>query len=175
MSVSKKNVLQFRKKRKNDEPFLTKYEKRDSSSDKPRKNLNLKNVFYKIEPKQKINKNLTILNYITNTNEREFSAKTALTKLPVDINDYDLCMIKKYDENVNDSLSFISEFDLEEDENKLNDSFSSSANDENSVEQIEIKTKTNKIYNDDNEEFDFKLEKEWNDIKELLLKKDSLN
>ena len=175
MSVSTKNAPQFSKTRKNDEPLLTKYEKRDSSSEKPRKNLNLKNVFYKIEPKQKINKNLTVLNYITNTNGRNCSAKTALTKSPLDINDYDLCMIKKYDENANDSLSFISEFDLEEDENKLNDSFSSSANDENSVVQIEIKTKTNKIYNNDNEEFDFELEKEWNDIKELLLKKDSLN
>lgn len=29
--------------------------------------------------------------------------------------DYDLCMINKYDENLNTSLSFISEFDLEED------------------------------------------------------------
>ena len=83
-------------------------------------------------------------------------------------------MINKYDENLNDSLSFISDFDLEEDKNKLNDSFSSSCYDENSVEQIEIKTKTNKIYND-NEEYDFELEKEWNDIKESLLKNDSLN
>ena len=92
----------------------------------------------------------------------------------MDINDYDLCMINKYDENLNDSLSFISDFDLEEDKNKLNDSFSSCDNNENSMEQIEIKTKTNKI-NNDNEKYDFELEKEWNDIKELLLKKDSLH
>ena len=43
---------------------------------------------------------------------------------------------------------------------------------ENSIEQIEIKTRTNNIYNE-NEEFDFELEKEWNDIQDLLLNKDS--
>ena len=173
MSVSTKNTPKIRKTRKNDESFLKKYERRDSSSEKPRKHISLKDVFYEIEPKQKIYKNLTIINYITNTNERKYSAKTALSNSPVDINDYDLCMINKYDENINDSLSFISDFDLEEDKNKLNDSFSSCDNNENSVEQIEIKTKTNKI-NNDNEEFNFELEKEWNDIKESLLRKDSL-
>ena len=50
---------------------------------------------------------------------------------------YDLCMINKYDEDLNSDLSFISEFDLEEDENKNDDSFNSSF-DENSVEEIEI-------------------------------------
>ena len=174
MSVSTKNTPKIRKTRKNDESFLKKYERRDSSSEKPRKHISLKNIFYEIEPKKKIYKNLTIINYITNTNERKYSAKTALSNSPVDINDYDLCMINKYYENLNDSLSFISDFDLEEDKNKLNESFSSCDNNENSVEQIEIKTKTNKINNDD-EEFDFELEKEWNDIKELLLRKDSLH
>ena len=174
MSVSTKNTPKIRKSRKNDESFSKKYERRDSSSEKPRKHISLKNLFYEIEPKQKIYKNLTIINYITNTNERKYSAKTALSNSPVDINDYDLYMINKYEENLNDSLSFISDFDLEEERNKLNDSFSSCDNNENSVEQIEIKTKTNKI-NNDNEEFDFELEKEWNEIKELLLKKDSLH
>ncbi len=174
MSVSTKNTPKIRKSRKNDESFSKKYERRDSSSEKPRKHISLKDVFYEIEPKQKIYKNLTIINYITNTNERKYSAKTALSNSPVDINDYDLCMINKYYENLNDSLSFISDFDLEEEKNKLNDSFSSCDYNENSVEQIEIKTKTNKI-NNDNEEFNFELEKEWNDIKELLLKKDSLH
>ena len=81
-------------------------------------------------------------------------------------------MINKYDENLNTSLSFISEFDLEQDKSKLDDSFNSCGNDENSIEQIEIKTRTNNIYNE-NEEFDFELEKEWNDIQDLLLNKDS--
>ena len=171
MSVSTKNTPKIRKSRKNDESFSKKYERRDLSSEKPRKHISLKDVFYEIEPKQKIYKNLTIINYITNTNERKYSAKTALSNSPVDINDYDLCMINKYDENLNDSLSFISDFDLEEDKNKLNESFSSCDNNENSVEQIEIKTKTN----NDNEEFDFELEKEWNEIKELLFKKDFLH
>ena len=62
MSVSTKNILKIRKSRKCNELFLTKYEKRDSSLEKPRKHLNLKSVFYEVEPKQKIKKNLTILN-----------------------------------------------------------------------------------------------------------------
>ena len=49
---------------------------------------------------------------------------------------YDLCMINKYDEDLNSDLSFISEFDLEE-ENKNDDSFNSSF-DEHSVEEIDI-------------------------------------
>ena len=48
---------------------------------------------------------------------------------------YDLSMINKYEEDSNSDLSFISEFDLEE-ENKNNDSFESSF--ESSVEEIDI-------------------------------------
>jgi hypothetical protein len=172
MSVSMKNTPITKQSRKDSKSFLTKYERRDSSSEKPRKHISLKNIFYEIEPKQKFDKNLTILNYITNTQERKYSAKTALTNAPEDINDYDLGMINKYDENLNTSLSFISEFDLEQDKSKLDNSFNSCGNDENSIEQIEIKTRTNNIYNE-NEEFDFELEKEWNDIQDLLLNKDS--
>jgi hypothetical protein len=53
---------------------------------------------------------------------------------------YDLCMINKYDEDLNSSLSFISEFDLENDENDKDNSFNSSF-DENSVEEVEITKK----------------------------------
>ena len=60
---------------------------------------------------------------------------------------------------------------------KQNDSFDSSDNEDDSVEQIEIKTKSKsnkRILDDiDDKEFDFELEKDWNDIKNLLLNKES--
>ena len=87
--------------------------------------------------------------------------------------DYDLCMINKYDENLNTSLSFISEFDLEEDEKENNSSFES-CDSENSAEQIEIvksskNCKRSSIQED--VENETQLENEWKDIQELLLKK----
>ena len=68
--------------------------------------------------------------------------KTTLTDSFPTKNKYELYMINKYDENLNPDLSFISEFDLEEDFNKSNDSFNSSDNDDSEIEQIEIKTRT---------------------------------
>ena len=53
---------------------------------------------------------------------------------------YDLNMINRYEEESDSNLSFISEFDLEETENKNNESFDSCL-DENSVEEIEIVNK----------------------------------
>ena len=53
---------------------------------------------------------------------------------------YDLNMINRYEEESDTNLSFISEFDLEEAENKKNESFDSCL-DENSVEEIEIVNK----------------------------------
>ena len=55
---------------------------------------------------------------------------------------YDLNMINRYEEESDSNLSFISEFDLEEAENKNNESFDSCL-DENSVEEIEIVNKEN--------------------------------
>ena len=87
--------------------------------------------------------------------------------------DYDLCMINKYDENLNTSLSFISEFDLEEDVKENNSSFESCDNDI-SIEQIKIvknikNCKRSSIQEDiENED---QLENDWKDIQELLLKK----
>ena len=73
-------------------------------------------------------------------------------------------MINKYYENLDLSLSFISEFDLEEDnKNDMNESFKSSDSEVYCEEQIEIKTVTKKITSDD-EENDIKLKKEWNEI-----------
>ena len=88
----------------------------------------------KKEIMQKLNEG-TILHFIRNSNEREY------TKLNLSENEkfmkYDLSMINKYNEDLNPDLSFISEFDLEQDENKNDNSFNSSFED-NSVEEIEI-------------------------------------
>ena len=83
-------------------------------------------------------------------------------------------MINKYDENLDQSLSFISDFNLEEDEKELNDSFkSSSDNDNNDIEKIEIKVKSTKnvcVHKFDDEN-DPEFEKEFEDIKNFLLTK----
>ena len=167
MSVSSKNNIKIINFPKRNELSLFKTEKRDFSSEKPRKHISLKNIFYNIGPKKKFNENLTILNYITDKTDRRFSATTALTNTAPSNLDYNLDMIKKYDENLNTSLSFISDFDLEEDL-KENKSFNSCDNDD-SCEEIVIKTKTNDE-NINNNEFDNEFKKEWDDIKELLLK-----
>ena len=83
-------------------------------------------------------------------------------------------MVNKYQES--DSLSFISDFDLEEDDAKQNDSFSSCENEDNSIEEIQIVSKSHKriscdyIYqNKDEDEIDF--EKDWKEIKDMILSK----
>ena len=83
-------------------------------------------------------------------------------------------MINKYDEKLNSSLSFISEFDLEDDENEKDKTFSSIDNDDD-VEQVDIYDKNKrKISFDKDDEENEKLEKDWKDIKELLLNKKCL-
>ena len=87
-------------------------------------------------------------------------------------------MVNKYQES--DSLSFISEFDLEEDDTKQNDSFSSCENDDNSIEEIQIVSNSHKriscdyIYqkkDEEEDEFDLELEKEWKEIKNIVFNK----
>ena len=178
MSVSAKSNLKLCKSLKINELSFEQLEKRDSSSEKPKRRcLNLKTMFYEKKPlEKKINTDLIILNFITGKSETNFSARTALSDNHQDKLDYNLCMINKYDENLNESLSFISEFDLEQDENNQNDSFNSCDNDDESIEQIEIKTdvktNTNKRDSiDDNKDIDLELENDWNDIQEILLNK----
>ena len=129
-----------------------------------KKTISLQNDNYQKEIFKKLNEG-TVLNLIKNSNRRK-SVKSL-------VSEYDLCMINKYDENLNSSLSFISEFDLEED-NENDISFNSLEND-NSVEQIDI-VDINKIKSLDKieeEEHKTKLEKEWQDIKDILLNKNS--
>ena len=163
MSISLKKIPNIKKLLPNNNILLQKPLTKKSKS-----HLNLKCSYYK-NKETKINKNLCILNFITKETNRKYSVKTTLSDFFPNKN-YELYMINKYDEYLNTSLSFISEFDLEEEKN-LNDSFNSCDEINSSIEQIEIKTKSSKIVNknlDDNEN-EAKLEKEWNDIKLFLL------
>ena len=98
-----------------------------------KKRISLQDDFVKEKIYYKLNEG-TILNFIRSSNKNVISNRKSL-----EINSsemiYDLNMINKYEEESDSNLSFISEFDLEE-ENKNNDSFESSF--ESSVEEIDI-------------------------------------
>ena len=176
MSASSKMNLKVKKPIKRDDSLLSKIEKRDNSFDKSKHSLNLKNTFYQKEFNQdmKINNNLSILNFVTNKNDQRSSFVTTVTYKAPEKLDYDLDMVNKYDET--ESLSFISDFDLEEDDSKQDESFSSCENDDPSIEEVEIikKYPTHKRVSCDyiykKEETDLDLENDWNEIKHLLLK-----
>ena len=95
-----------------------------------KKRISLQDDFIKEKIFNKFNEGI-ILNFIRNSNKKEpsFSNSSEMK--------YDLNMINKYEEDLNSNLSFISEFNLEEDDNRNNDSFDSCF-DQNSVEEIEI-------------------------------------
>ena len=103
-----------------------------------KKRISLQDDFIKEKIYYKLNEG-TILNFIRSSNKNVISNRKSL-----EINSsemiYDLNMINKYEKESDSNLSFISEFDLEEEENKNNDSFESSL-DENSVEEIDIVNK----------------------------------
>ena len=165
MSISTNNIKQFN---------LNVYKDKDDEYEKllpkkMKKQISLQNDNYQKEIFKKLNEG-TILNFVRNS-ERKESVKTNFSESSTELK-YDLCMINKYNENLNTSLSFISEFDLEDEENEKENSFNSLDNDE-SIEQVDIYTKNIKTISivEDDEEHNIKLDKEWNDIQELLLKK----
>ena len=174
MSVSLKNLPRMINISPKKDTFNLNLINRNKSIEKPKKYLSLKNLFYHQE---KLNKNkniiktdLPILNFISFPSENKSSIKTTLTDTVPDIYNYKSYMINKFDENLNLSLSFISKFDLENDEKSLEESFNSSDNEHECEEQIEIRSST-KLFGDNNEEDEKRLDKEWNDIQEILLNK----
>ena len=115
-------------------------EKNINSPDKSRLKIFIKNRIslqddkIKEEIFNKLNEG-TILNFIRKSIKKETSflnSSENSSKMK-----YDLNMINKYEEDSNSNLSFISEFDLEEDESRKKDSFDSCF-DDNSVEEIQI-------------------------------------
>ena len=90
------------------------------------------------------NEKYVVLNYIIDVQKR-FSTSTALTDAKPETFKYDLTMINKYEEDLNTSLDYISDFDLEKDDNDKNSSFESE-NDNNDSSDVEIKIKNNKKF-----------------------------
>lgn len=99
-----------------------------------KKRISLQDDYIKQDIYKKLNEG-TVLNFIRCSNTKE-TVKSNIAEKRQEMK-YDLCMINKYEEDLNSSLSFISEFDLENEGNENDDSFNSSF-DENSVEEIDI-------------------------------------
>jgi len=134
---------------------------------KIKKHISLQNNNYEKEIFRRLNEGC-VLNFIRSS-DRKDTVKTAISENDMK---YELYMVNKFDEDLNSSLSFISEFNLEEDEKEFDSSFDSCEND-NNVEQVEIMDKNNKKIFDEKEEEEHKrkLEQDWNDIQNLLLNK----
>ena len=115
-------------------------EKNINSPDKSRLKIFIKNRISLQDDKikevifNKLNEG-TILNFIRKSIKKETSFLNSSENSSE--MKYDLNMINKYEEDSNSNLSFISEFDLEEDESRRKDSFDSCF-DDNSVEEIQI-------------------------------------
>ena len=173
MSISHKHFSNKKKLFKSSLSIKLKPEKR-SYSVKFQSDMALSKNLYKKDSKV-INENLLILNYIMNCSQKKFSAKTSLTDSSPENLKYDLTMINKYEENINSNLSFISNFDLEDVYNEHNDSFNSEEEDDNDNFEIVVnpriinKKVVNNIDNDD--EVNDKLNKDFLDIKRLVLGK----
>ena len=129
MSISSKNL------RINKEENL-----KDNQKSSTKKRLSLQDDYFKKEIYKKLNEGC-VLNFIRNSKKKD-TIKTNCSEKSQEMK-YDLSMLNKYDEDLNSSLSFISEFDLENEENEKDNSFNSSF-DENSVEEIEIIKKSKK-------------------------------
>ena len=123
MSTSSTNISEIKDINKEKENPLKKGVKKFTS---------LQDDYIKNEIFKKLNEG-TVLHFIRNSNIEKVKSNFSMKSQEIN---YDLCMINKYDENLNSDLSFISEFDLEE-ENEKDNSFNSSF-DENSVEEIDI-------------------------------------
>ena len=82
----------------------------------------------------------TVLNFILVSN-KSITTETNFSETPKEM-DYKLSSVKKFEEDLNSSLSFISDFKLDNDndENEPDESFNSSF-DDNSVEEIDITSK----------------------------------
>ena len=124
MSLSSDNIIKIiKEKLDSTNPSKKSVQKRISMSDD-----NVKKNIYK-----KLNEG-TVLNFIRNSSKKD-NLKSFISENSQEMK-YDLGMINKYEEELNSSLSFISEFNLEEDENE-SETFNSSL-DDNSVEEFEI-------------------------------------
>ena len=114
-------------------------------------------------------KNFSILS-ILRENKHRLSLKTTDTFSFIQLKDYE---INKFDE-LNNSLSNISNFDLENEEESNSSSFNSSEDNEENYDsknfEVIIKKSTIKYNNKEKNEYESKLDKEFEEIKQELLK-----
>ena len=113
---------------------------KDNQKSSIKKRPSLQDDYFKKEIYKKLNEGC-VLNFIRNSKKKD-TIKTNCSEKFQEMK-YELSMLNKYDEDLNSSLSFISEFDLENEENEKDNSFNSSF-DENSIEEIEIIKKSKK-------------------------------
>ena len=113
---------------------------KDNQKSSTKKRPSLQDDYFKKEIYKKLNEGC-VLNFIRNSKKKD-TIKTNCSEKSQEMK-YELSMLNKYDEDLNSSLSFISEFDLENEENEKDNSFNSSF-DENSIEEIEIIKKSKK-------------------------------
>ena len=156
--------------------FISNHLNRNKSVQKSKRYLSLKHLFYQQESfKQNtkiMKKDLPILNLILISTEKINSIKTSLSdNIPYKFN-YNLGMINKYDEKKDSNLSFISQFDLEDNEQNIKDSFSSSNINNSCEEQIDIQNSNKNRFDEKDEKNNKKLDEEWNEIKDFLLNKE---
>ena len=146
MSISERHFSKKKNVFKSSLSIKLKPEKR-SYSVKFQSDMTLSKNLYKKSTKI-INENLIILNYIMNCSLKKFSAKTALTDSSPENLKYDLTMINKFEEDINTSLSFISNFNLEDAYIDNNNSFNSEEEDDNDNFEIVVNPRIIKyIYN----------------------------
>ena len=134
---------------------------------------NLDNISIK---EQNLNpNNKCILSILLNKKDRRRNSVETVDTNLIELKnyDYDFKEIKRFDE-LNKSLSNISEFDLEEDKNDNKSDFNSSEdeNSESGCEEIIIKTNIKDRRMKEDIEYDLELEKEYEEIfKQLNIKR----
>ena len=134
---------------------------------------NLDNISIK---EQNLNpNNKCILSILLNKKDRRRNSVETVDTNLIELKnyDYDFKEIKRFDE-LNKSLSNISEFDLEEDKNDNKSDFNSSEdeNSESDCEEIIIKTNIKDRRMKEDIEYDLELEKEYEEIfKQLNIKR----
>ena len=142
-----------------------------SNNSKEQKNGNFNSLYKAMNNKNEYSI-LSLLIEDNKNNKRKNSLNTADTEILTQIKlDYNFKELKKFDE-LNHSLSEISEFDLEKNDQDKSDFNSSQDNNSELEEEIIIKKRITIINRKDNLEYEDELEKDFEKIiKELNLKK----
>ncbi len=141
-----------------------------------RRKENIKNLDNISIKEQNLNpNNKCILSILLNKKDRRRNSVETVDTNLIELKnyDYDFDEIKRFDE-LNKSLSNISEFDLEEDKNDNKSDFNSSEdeNSESDCEEIIIKTNIKDRKMKEDIEYDLELEKEYEEIfKQLNIKR----